>query len=103
MSSDSTRAILDSLGSVTEQERARLQALASRGPATPNPLGLRFQPRDRVLDVASGDVGEVLVAKKDADLSGDVYRVLLDTGATVTRGAHELELAPRVGVPGGGR
>lgn len=99
---DRMRALLDGLGTVNSDERARLSA-ASRAPSTAaNPLGLRFSSGARVLDLVTGKRGLVQSGARDPQTREELFRVQLADARAVYRLATELEPdpspAPAVGV-----
>ncbi len=95
MASDSLRALLDSLGTVTDAERTRLQALDAATQRTKNTTGLRFAAGDEVLDLATGSTGKVMSASRADGSREEVYTIYLNNLTLVWRGVNELEPAPR--------
>jgi len=91
---DRMRALLDSLGSVSEQERARLRASSSAPTTATNPLGLRFAIGAAVVDLVTGRRGVVKTGARQGTPPEELYRVVLSDARDVYRLDKELELAP---------
>lgn len=87
---DNIRALMDRL---EQQSRARREANARPGgtsaPVPSDPL-LKFQPGDRVLDLANGRRGIVQAGARDDTSTRQVFEIELLTGETVYRSSAEL-------------
>lgn len=86
------RTLLDRLGTVSQEERARLRALdvgvTSGGLGT----GLKLSAGDRVVDVTTGQRGIVREYHRLVTDSVGLWQVLLSDGRVVYRTERELEL-----------
>lgn len=101
MSGDRTRAILDSLGTVTRQASAPAAPAGAAGPSSDNPLGLRFLAGARVLDLATGQRGVVETGHRISSEGDGVFHVRFADGSHRWRGAGELEPDPTPAAPAG--
>jgi hypothetical protein len=100
---DTMRVMLDRLDQATRARRAAAGATAPAGTPAPLASGLRFQPGETVLDLASGRRGTVVAGVRDDVAGSQFYTVDLITGATVIRLGIELERATSPGALAAGR
>jgi len=94
MATDRVRALLDDLGTVKGQALERLRTNAAAPAAALNPLGLRFVSGARVLDLVSGQRGEVTYGERHARTGEELYSVALGDARNVFRRREELEPDP---------
>jgi hypothetical protein len=96
MDSESIKSLADRLRQTSETERAKLSAAARASAAPAAARFLRFAIGARVRDLASGQLGEVIAADRDATSRWERYRVRLVDAREVFRSDRELELAPTI-------
>jgi hypothetical protein len=81
---------------LAQARAARSSTTAGSSSAAPTPeqrLGLRFSRGDRVLDLATGQEGTVLLGERVAGSDEERFRVSLPLSGDVWRGRAELEPA----------
>ena len=91
MSDQHVRSAIDRLSRSTTEQRKALEGSAAAPRTAEEQLGLRFKPRDRVVDVATGHVGVVQSGRLSESARRGVYAVVLSTGELVHRDDSELE------------
>lgn len=101
MSTDRGRALLDSLGQVTQQTRDTLAASSRADTSGARLLGLRFAAGARVVDVVTGRRGVVVHGRRSGELEAELFFVRYAEGGLVARGSAELELDPEPAAPAG--
>jgi hypothetical protein len=94
MPSERLRVLLDSLGPVSDTERARLNAPAAGRSSADNPLGLRHLRGARVVDLVSGMTAVVQYGDRDPQTNVERYRVQLADASVQYRTRDQLEPAP---------
>jgi len=83
---------VDRLTRQTAEERARAQTAATPTLSAEEKLGLRFRPGDRVVDLATGNRGEIVNGHRAPSTGRGVYVVKFENGIDTHRDDRELEL-----------